>query len=66
MDFTMRDMHGPEATRLIRELGFKGPIIGLTGQPGRDEAAYFMSQGADAVLLKPLQMGVFMDTLTSE
>ncbi len=66
MDFTMKNMHGPEATKRIRDLGFKGPIIGLTGQPGADEGAYFLTQGADAVLLKPLQMELFMETLTSK
>ena len=31
MDFMMPRMDGPTATKLIRDLGFKGLIIGVTG-----------------------------------
>ena len=31
MDFMMPNMDGPTATTIIREMGFTGPIIGVTG-----------------------------------
>jgi CheY-like chemotaxis protein len=54
MDFVMPVMDGPTATRRIRDLGFKGLIIGVTGNVLEEDRKHFMKQGADAVLSKPL------------
>jgi CheY-like chemotaxis protein len=49
-------MDGPTATKLIREAGYKGLIVGVTGNVLPEDKAYFLSQGADAVMTKPLDM----------
>lgn len=50
----MPKMDGPTATTQLRNLGFDGLIIGLTGQLLEDEKAHFLNSGADEVLGKPL------------
>ena len=54
MDFQMPIMDGPTATAKIREAGYKGLIIGVTGNGTAEDIAYFLSQGADKVLIKPV------------
>ena len=56
MDFEMPVMNGPTATKKLREMGCACPIVGVTGNVLAADVEYFMSQGADAVLAKPLQM----------
>lgn len=47
--------NGLEATRRIRELGFKRLIIGVTGDALDEDKRAFLDSGADAVLAKPLR-----------
>ena len=54
LDFEMPRMNGPEAARAMRDLGYKGLIVGLTGHTEKAEINRFISQGADRVLCKPL------------
>ena len=61
MDFMMPNMDGPTATREIRTLGFKGVVIGVTGNALPSDMQHFMIHGADKVLLKPVDI----DTLQS-
>ena len=42
--------------RRLRDLGYKGLIVGLTGDTGEEDQLYFKRHGADAVLPKPLDM----------
>jgi signal transduction histidine kinase/CheY-like chemotaxis protein len=56
MDFEMPVMNGPTATRVLREMGCLCPIVGVTGNVLVADVDYFLSQGADAVLPKPLQL----------
>ncbi len=56
MDFEMPVMNGPTATGKLRELGCKCLIVGVTGNVLPDQVHTFKSQGADAVLPKPLVM----------
>jgi CheY-like chemotaxis protein len=58
MDFEMPVMNGPEATRRLREMGCTASIIGITGNVLREDVAFFMSNGADHVLPKPVNMGL--------
>ena len=52
----MPQMDGPSAVRQIRQLGFRGRIVGLTGQMQSTEVKYFLQSGVDEVLSKPLDM----------
>ena len=50
MDNLMPNMNGPEATKQIRQLGYKGLIYGLTGQASREDKEEFLQAGADQYL----------------
>ena len=54
MDYQMPQMDGPTATKEIRRLGYKGIIIGVTGNSLLIDIETFMKAGANDVLLKPL------------
>ena len=56
MDYVMPTMNGPDATLAIRELGYIGPIIGVTGNSHDDDQAYFMNAGLSDIIIKPLRM----------
>ena len=47
------------ARRLIREEGYQGLIIGLTGDTSLEDINYFKAHGADAVLPKPFVLSEF-------
>eukprot|EP01035_Chromulina_nebulosa_P019615 gene19615-25524_t len=54
MDCYMPKMNGPESTKLMREAGFIGVILGCTGSSTSEDEDAFMKSGADGVLVKPL------------
>ena len=56
MDYVMPNMEGPEAAHTMRELGYTGLIIGITGNVLPSDKARFISQGADIVLTKPVDI----------
>ena len=56
MDSSMPFMDGTTATKLIRELGYKGKIFGITGNAFQSDIDNFLSHGVDEVLIKPLSM----------
>ena len=56
MDSEMPRMSGPTATEVIRQKGYIGFIIGVTGNVMQQEVDIFMSKGANKVLFKPLDM----------
>ena len=45
--------------RLVREEGYTGLIIGLTGDTSLEDVKYFKAHGADAVLPKPFVVAEF-------
>ena len=49
-------MDGPAATKAIRALGYKGCIIGISGQVQEDDKRTFLDAGADVVLPKPVDV----------
>jgi CheY-like chemotaxis protein len=63
MDYVMPVMDGPTATEEIRRLGFKGVILGVTGNGHQPEIELFVKAGADKVLIKPLSADQFYGTL---
>eukprot|EP00607_Mallomonas_marina_P002733 CAMPEP_0182439296 /NCGR_PEP_ID=MMETSP1167-20130531/86351_1 /TAXON_ID=2988 /ORGANISM="Mallomonas Sp, Strain CCMP3275" /LENGTH=582 /DNA_ID=CAMNT_0024632967 /DNA_START=852 /DNA_END=2600 /DNA_ORIENTATION=- len=56
MDSVMPVMDGLQASNCIRDGGYTGLIIGLTGNVSQDEIEDFLHYGADAVLPKPLDI----------
>ena len=52
-------MDGPSATKAIRELGYKGPIIGCTGNTLDMDVQRFKECGCDHVMGKPFRMDQF-------
>lgn len=44
-----------EAARIIRNLGYRGLIIGVTGNCLKDDVDKFMEAGADCVFAKPFR-----------
>ena len=63
MDYVMPVMDGPTATTKIRELGFKGVILGVTGNGHQADIDFFKNAGADKILIKPLSADKFYETL---
>jgi CheY-like chemotaxis protein len=56
MDGNMPKMGGLEATSILREHGFKGDIVGCTGDVFPEEINNFKSHGADIVIVKPIEL----------
>ena len=65
MDYQMPVMDGVTATKLIRKLGYKGQIIGVTGNALQGDIKAFISNGASIVLAKPLSITTLDDYLTT-
>ena len=55
-------MDGPTAIAAIRALGFKGIILGLTGNVNATNQETMTKAGADGVLTKPLNIDIFWNT----
>jgi CheY-like chemotaxis protein len=54
MDYMMPVMDGPTATKALREAGYEGVILGVTGNVQPEEIQHFLDCGADTVMGKPL------------
>ena len=63
LDYVMPNMNGPEVSKSLREMGFKNPIIGLTGNVMTDDVRHFLNNGADIVMPKPFNFQEFKDML---
>jgi CheY-like chemotaxis protein len=66
MDKEMPRMDGYAATRRLRAMGFRGPIIGITGDAGQAAVDEFVAQGAVDVVTKPVQMAALLDIIERE
>lgn len=64
MDNFMVRMNGVEATRAIRQVGYKYIIAGVTGNVLEDDIRSYLKAGADIVLAKPLQVTNLVNLLT--
>ena len=56
-------MRGTEATKRIRDMGFAGIILGVTGNVLDDDIKEFKMHGADEVLPKPFELEAFKSIL---
>eukprot|EP01041_Mallomonas_annulata_P012181 gene12181-biopygen5948 len=56
-------MDGPSAAKAMREMGFTGPIIGVTGNAIGADVKTYLSNGANEVLTKPLNVNRLGDVL---
>jgi DNA-binding response OmpR family regulator len=56
MDYQMPNKNGAIASKEIRELGYKGLIIGITGNVLQVDTDHFVNCGADKVLHKPVDV----------
>jgi CheY-like chemotaxis protein len=63
MDHIMPVMDGLEATRKIRELGFQGPIVGITGNCSPEQVEEFLTQGATRIVQKLVPLDQFDDLI---
>ena len=64
MDYVMIRMNGPEAVQRMRaELGYKGVVIGITGNALPEDLDKFRNHGANVVLTKPLTNAKLMDAM---
>ena len=65
MDYQMPNKDGPTAIREIRSYGYKGKIIGLTGNVLSDDTQTMKTAGADDVLTKPVSPDMLENILLS-
>jgi len=63
MDYTMPNMTGPEAAKAMRNNGYKGLIIGITGHADEQAEKTFLSNGANRVLVKPVELTLIKTAL---
>lgn len=63
MDNHMPKMCGPAACAKMRELGYLGPIFGLTGNIMQADLLDYKNHGATHVFSKPLHHQLFQDTV---
>jgi len=59
MDSVMPVLSGVLAAKKIREMGYRGIIVGITGNVAQDDIDTFLASGADVVLPKPLDIARF-------
>ena len=63
MDYQMPEMDGTTAIEEIRRLGYRGIILGLTGNALVHDREVMLKSGADGVLVKPLNIQLFRQIL---
>jgi CheY-like chemotaxis protein len=61
MDYEMPVLNGPDATKIIRAIGYSALIIGVTGNVLVEDVAYFISMGANRVLPKPVNIAAIKE-----
>lgn len=66
MDIQMPGMDGLEATRKIRSLGFKNPVIALTAHALPTEAQRSLEAGCDLHLTKPISRDILIGSLSAQ
>ena len=64
MDYQMPVMDGVTATRILRDLGYDGAIVAVTGNAFPADVQRFILSGANEVFIKPLDLKKFDTFLT--
>ncbi len=65
MDMQMPIMNGLEATELLRQTGFTGPVYALTASTGSADIQKALTAGCDGSLPKPIDQAAMYRTLAS-
>lgn len=65
MDIQMPVMDGHEATRKLRSLSYKKPIIALTAHAMKGDRERFLASGMDGYITKPIQKREFWAAISS-
>jgi CheY-like chemotaxis protein len=55
LDSAMPNMTGPEVTIRLRQMNYKGRILGVTGNARQSDIDEFLASGVDKVILKPIK-----------
>lgn len=63
MDMQMPIMGGPEATKIMRDRGYAGPIVTLTANATPEDMAICIEAGSDDFLTKPIDRERLVRTL---
>mmetsp|Transcript_3672 Transcript_3672/g.5677 ORF Transcript_3672/g.5677 Transcript_3672/m.5677 type:complete len:776 (+) Transcript_3672:225-2552(+) len=63
LDSVMPNMSGIEACKLIRTMGFRGPIVAVTGNIVPEDVEEFLAAGADKLVGKPMKLETLVTTL---
>jgi two-component system, sensor histidine kinase len=63
MDIQMPHMDGYTATRVLRDRGYGGPIVALTGYAMREDAEKCMRAGCDGYLTKPFDRKTLVESV---
>jgi len=63
MDAVMPEMCGEDATALIRNMGYSGLIVFITGSAVPEDADRFIAAGANKVVVKPCTLECFINIL---
>ena len=66
MDFVMPVCDGPTSTKKLREIGFAGLIVGVTGNVMEVDIQLFKDCGADDVFPKPLDISQLEEYLSKK
>ncbi len=65
MDVQMPGMDGDRVSGLLRELGFRAPILAMTGNAADEVRARCLEAGCDAVLQKPIGVDELLDAIAA-
>ena len=65
MDVQMPGMDGDQATRLLRERGFRAPILAMTGNPADELRVRCLEAGCAAVLEKPIGVDELLEAIAA-
>ena len=65
MDYQMPIMDGATAIRHIRQLGYQGVIVAVTGNAVEEDIRLLLSSGANKVMTKPLSIAIFDEFIDS-